>query len=1044
MRLIGPKPHLLFAALLLTQAVPALAAITVSGTIQRTFPADQCGSISGCTCATPTQTTAVRYATVEIRSTANVSLATTSTASNGTFSVSVAALSAGSTFRLIVWAETAAAVVSDNGTGSLVGVQFSFSTANIGTVTIDQTIDTNVPLIRGALHVMDNAVKAYQYAAARGLAMSQAEIYINASGTFYNSSTNNLYVATSEIWHDGLVHEYGHFIDDLMSPFRGPGGLSSHSVCDRYDSAAAGAFGEGWGNYIISAVTGHTFFWGRWCSVESGPCSEKAQNIEGNVAAVLWDLHDPANESFDTIANEYQRVWDVMDGFQFTNANLSSYMADYADTRANTIECQYTGQKCVTDTVKPSVTSFTVSPLSIVTGSSITASYTVSDAGSGLSRVELWRAPDAGNAPGTWAQITFRTLSGNGPSSGTFNDLPPQTGTFWYGLHVLDQAGNLALEPNPPGPIRVVVSAQPQQCTYAITPTSLVVGGSTGTGSVQVTGSPSGCSGSWTAGSSDGWLTLTGTTGGSSSGSWQVAYSYSTNPSTTSTRNGTISFSGSFPSGGTFTLTQSPSNPGACSYTIAPSSASGAGGGGTGSVQVTGTPGGCTGSWSASSTMSWLTLTGTSGGVGSGSWQVGYSYSANPSTTSTRSANIAFTGSFPSGGTFTLTQSAGPANLPNLTPYQPAGWSDKIVVSKAPGTNTNDTSFSPSDTLYVDWAEANLGAAATSSLHYIELRVDGVLVDYWYVDAGFLNGYYAAVPDYVLGTLTPGSHTITLIADSTNAVAESDETDNQYTRTIVIGGAAIPIPDFNADGKADIIWRHNGTGTNYAWFMSGAVQIGANYIPAVADTNWRIIGVGDFNADGKTDIAWRNLATGIDYLWYMNGVVQSTATYLPTESDLNWNAVGVADFNGDGAPDILWRHAVTGQNRIWLMNNAVLSSVVTLEAIADSQWRIEGAADMNGDGSRDIVWRHYGTGTNYVWFMTGTAHTSSGYLAAVPDTSWEIEALADYDGNGSTDIVWRQYTTGTNYIWFMNGTAQTGAAYLPAVPDSLWRISGPR
>src|SRR5204863_6468557 len=103
--------------------------------------------------------------------------------------------------------------------------------------------------------------------------------------------------------------------------------------------------------------------------------------------------------------------------------------------------------------------SFTVTPASQSFPGGVTASYTVSDSGgSGLSRVEEWRAPDVGGAPGTWTQIDVHLHSGNGPVSGSFTDSPPAAGTYWYGIHVLDGKGNLSVEPNPPGPLRVTLT----------------------------------------------------------------------------------------------------------------------------------------------------------------------------------------------------------------------------------------------------------------------------------------------------------------------------------------------------------------------------------------------------------------------------------------------------------------------------------------------------------------------------------------------------------------------------------------------------------
>src|SRR5438067_2432479 len=50
---------------------------------------------------------------------------------------------------------------------------------------------------------------------------------------------------------------------------------------------------------------------------------------------------------------------------------------------------------------------------------------------------------------------------------------------------------------------------------------------------------------------------------------------------------------------------------------------------------------------------------------------------------------------------------------PNLTPYTPSGWSDKIVVSRSTGITSDSSSLKTSDTLYVDWAVLNNGGAAT-------------------------------------------------------------------------------------------------------------------------------------------------------------------------------------------------------------------------------------------------------------------------------------------------------------------------------------------
>jgi uncharacterized protein (TIGR03437 family) len=123
---------------------------------------------------------------------------------------------------------------------------------------------------------------------------------------------------------------------------------------------------------------------------------------------------------------------------------------------------------------------------------------------------------------------------------------------------------------------------------------------------------------------------------------------------------------------------------------------------------------------------------------------------------------------------------------PNLTPYQPSGWSDAIVVSGVKSTNTDSTGLTTADTLYIDWAVINNGTDATTVRFYTALYVDNILFNSWYTDPPLNPNYYIYVLDYPLGPLAAGTHTIQIVTDSTDAVDESNESDNQYTKTISI------------------------------------------------------------------------------------------------------------------------------------------------------------------------------------------------------------------------------------------------------------------
>jgi len=110
-----------------------------------------------------------------------------------------------------------------------------------------------------------------------------------------------------------------------------------------------------------------------------------------------------------------------------------------------------------------------------------------------------------------------------------------------------------------------------------------------------------------------------------------------------------------------------------CTFSINPTSASGVAAGGSGSVTVT-APSGCSGTvWTATSNVSWISITSGSSGTGSGT--VNYSYLAYTTTASADTTASSRSGTITiAGQTFTLTQASQSINLVKIGVFRNGAW----------------------------------------------------------------------------------------------------------------------------------------------------------------------------------------------------------------------------------------------------------------------------------------------------------------------------------------------------------------------------------
>ncbi|MCW4048742.1 MAG: PKD domain-containing protein [Candidatus Bathyarchaeota archaeon] len=226
-------------------------------------------------------------------------------------------------------------------------------------------------------------------------------------------------------------------------------------------------------------------------------------------------------------------------GWQFVN-----WSGEVTNPNSQTTTVTMNVNKMVTANFKqpPIVQAFDVQPRSISAGGQFTISYTVSDqGGSGLKQVELWRTDDPSHL--NWPQppnpINTASISGSS-KTGQFQDNPPTSGYYWYGLHVVDNnnlwneernsnTGNL---PGIYGPIQVTTSPAPTSVPNDIFPDETQAHGELSSGISAMVADSSGIRGDLVVRSYvNAWLSLSATAkNGAIVGSDDVSVSFGVIP----------------------------------------------------------------------------------------------------------------------------------------------------------------------------------------------------------------------------------------------------------------------------------------------------------------------------------------------------------------------------------------------------------------------------------------------------------------------------------------------------------------------------------
>jgi hypothetical protein len=140
------------------------------------------------------------------------------------------------------------------------------------------------------------------------------------------------------------------------------------------------------------------------------------------------------------------------------------------------------------------------------------------------------------------------------------------------------------------------------------------------------------------------------------------------------------------------------------------------------------------------------------------------------------------------GSAYDLKWQAVDSTLPDLAPSLLPGWDNTISLASVAGASGDDEQPLPANQpLYLDLSMQNTGSGPASGSFIIRIFRDGVAIGESLPINDLAAGAFVSTSDFPISPLVEGTYTFSFLVDANDQINESNEINNIYSRTIVIG-----------------------------------------------------------------------------------------------------------------------------------------------------------------------------------------------------------------------------------------------------------------